>query len=442
MSDVNIDKLQQLAFENNDYHSLKQLVEIYESRIKKDPHDTDALIGLVKIHETYDKDYLKARDYYEKLLEVLPNDASLYYQYGSFVEFNLHDYELAKNMYLKAIELNPNHVNSYLNLSWLYLDRLDDVHTSYIIVQEALKSIEDSDIYAQLAYIEFRKYKEFKKAESNLRKALDLDNENDLAYTYLGQLYILEKRFDDAKSIFAEALEKKQVNDLLLHEYGKLLIVQYKDFEGTIKILEQAVELYPDKVIYYAYIANLYFVLGNNSESIRYLHLAESFEIKDQEALLLVGYLKVMLDDDKDEALMYFEKVIELNPTNLNALSFIGFYNLMNNQHIDTALGYFKKIADLSNDTFIVYFIIAQIYLQYYHDSTQALEYLLKIDLRRLNITERSYILFVIGNIYEKYVGNNHLALDYYEQAYQVKPDKFIEAVINQIYESDKTIVN
>ena len=71
--------------------------------------------------------------------------------------------------------------------------------------------------------------------------------------------------------------------------------------------------------------------------------MAEGYEIKNQETLLMVGYLKVMLDDNKDEALLYFEKVIEINPENLNALSFIGFYNLINNQRIDTALDYFKK---------------------------------------------------------------------------------------------------
>ena len=78
----------------------------------------------------------------------------------------------------------------------------------------------------------------------------------------------------------------------------------------------------------------------------------------------------------------------------------------------------------------------------YYQNATEALNYLLKINLDRLNTSEKSYVLYVIGSIYEKYVGNNHLALDYYEQAYQVKPDKHLEKIINRIYETDKTIVN
>ena len=50
--------------------------------------------------------------------------------------------------------------------------------------------MENSEIYTQLAYIEFSKYHEYRKAETKLQKALEIDQENDLAYTYLGQLYI------------------------------------------------------------------------------------------------------------------------------------------------------------------------------------------------------------------------------------------------------------
>lgn len=413
----------------------------YEEFLENNPDDIDTLKELINLYETTEN-YLKAKLYYEKVLALASDDSMLYFNYARILEDFFHEYEKAKNLYLQAIKLDPKNIEAYINLSWLYLERLDDVNTSYIIVQEALKNVENSEIYAQMAFIEFSKYKEYRKAEKNLRKAIEIDKENDLAYTYLGQLFIIEGKLNEAKEVFKEALSLKIINEVLIHEYTKLLILEENNFLEAIEVYKKALNIFPDKVIYYAYIANLYFVLGNYDEALNYLHLAEDFEIKDQETLLMVGYLKVMLDDNKDEALLYFEKVIELNPTNLNALSFIGFYNLINNQQIDTALDYFKKIADLSNDSFIVHFIIAQIYLLYYHNATDALEYLLKIDLDRLNSTEKQYILYVIGNIYEKYVGNNHLALDYYEQAYQIKPDQYLEKLINGIYENDKTIIN
>ena len=429
-----------------DYYSeikdYKKLEELYQLLLKRNPHDYAALKELAIFYADMEKDYEKAKKYFELALSISDADSAIHVYYGSLLEFNFQEYELSKAHYLKAIELDPQNVEAYINLSWLYLERLDDVNTSYIVVQEALKYVEDSEIYAQMAYIEMMKYKEYEKANNHLDIALHLDKGNDLAYMYLGQLYIIEKKYDEAKKIFSRALYEGAVNDLSVYEYTKLLIMEFNDIPEAIKVLEKAIEIYPDNVIFYAYIANLHFGLGNYNEARRYLSLAENFEINDQIALLLVGYLKVLLDDNKDDALLYFEKVIELNPTNLNALSFIGFYNLINNQEIDTALDYFKKIADLSKDNYIIHFIIAQIYLQHYADSTEALEYLLKINMNVLNDTEKSHLLYIIGNVYEKYVNNNHMALDYYEKAYRVKPSKFLEEVINNIYESDKTIVN
>ncbi len=454
MDELEVERLMQLAVEKEDKDAINQLTEyyidkdnyqelvkLYELLLRNNPHDSQILMQLATIYADYYNDYDKACQFYEETLRINPNDAFAHYQLGILAENHEH-YEKAKDHYLKAIEINPKFIDCYISLSWLYLDKLDDVHTSYIVVQEATKYVESSEIYAHMAYIEFRKYKEIEKAEANLLKAIDLDKENDLAYTYLGQLYIVAEKYDEAKKWFIEALNLPKINELLVYEYCKLLIVEYQDFNGAIEVLKMAIKHYPDTVIYYAYIANLNFIMGNYYEAKKYLDMAENFEITSQEALLMVGYLKVMLDSDKEGALMYFEKVIEINPTNLNALSFIGFYNLVNNQHIDTALDYFKKIVDLTKDNYVIYFIIAQIYLQYYQDSTQALEYLLKINTKLLNTTELSHLYYFIGSIYEKYVKNYYLALEYYEQAYQVKPDQYLEEIINRIYELDKTMIN
>ncbi len=455
MNDTKLKNLHLLVENNHDSDALKKLISYYNEEnkydelaklylhvLEKNKFDAKALNNLAVIYADYYQDYDKAKQFYEKTLQLEPNEANVHFNYGVILEANFNEFYTAREHYLKAIEIDNKYVDAYINLSRLYLRQFSDLNTSYIVVKEALKYVEDTKIYAQIAYIEMKKYKELDKAYKNLEKALELDNKNDLALTYLGQLYIIKKNYDLAKKTFAKVIELNRVNELLIYEYGKLLIQHYKDFNGAIKVLEKAVEFYPEKVVYYCYLANLHFVLGHISEAKSYLKQAEDFVVTNQEALLMIGYLKVMLNEDKEGALMYFEKVIELNPNNINALTFIGFYNLMNNEHIEIALDYFIKIAEISQEYFIVNFIVAQIYLQYYHDSTQALAYLLKINADNLNNFDLAHLYYLIGNIYELHENNNMQALEYYERAYLAKPDKFLKSVIEKLYENDKTIIN
>lgn len=439
---LNSEALNQLITDLDNKENYEELVKVYEFVLENNPLDTNALMELAIIYADNYHDYEKACNYLNEVLKVDPNNAEAYFHKGRIMEHWKKDYDEAKTNYLKAVSLDKKLVDGYLNLSWLYLDYFKDINTSYIVIQEGLKNIEDSDLYTQLAYIEYYKYHEVSKAREHLNKAIELDNENDLAYTYLGQIYLDEQQFNKAKEIFAQALSLPNINEILIHEYSRLLILVYRDIDGAIDVFRKAIAHYPNNVIYYAYLANLYFINGNLTQAKRYLYEAENFTIDDQEALLMIGYLKVMMDNDKEGALMYFEKVIELNPTNINALSFIGFYNLVNNKQIDTALAYFKKIASLSDDNLVVHFIIAQIYLQHYNDVQKALDHLLSVDISNYSSQEVCQLYFLIGNIFEKFERNNHKALEYYEKAYQIKPDKYLEEIINKIYEMDKTLIN
>jgi|GEM_PF-1015263 len=439
---LNPEALHQLIETLDEKEDYEELIKVYELLLENNPQDINALIELAIIYADNFHNYDKANDYLNQVLNIDPNNAEAYFHKGRIIEKWKEDYEEARNNYLKAIALDNHLVDGYLNLSWLYLEHFNDVNTSYIVIQEGLKYNEDSNLYTQLAYIEYHKYHELAKAQEHLTKAIELDSENDLAYTYLGQIYLDENQFDQAKDTFAKAFSLPNINEVLIHEYSRLLILVYRDIDGAIEVFKKAIEHFPDNVIYYAYLANLYFITGNTYQAKYYLREAESFTIDDQEALLMIGYLKVMMDNDKEGALMYFEKVIELNPTNINALSFIGFYNLVNTKEVDKALEYFKKIASLSHDNLAVHFIIAQIYLQHYNDVQKAIDHLLSVDTSHLDVQEICQLYFLIGNIFEKFERNNHKALEYYEKAYQLKPDKYLEDIINRLYELDKTLIN
>jgi tetratricopeptide (TPR) repeat protein len=425
------------------YDNYEELEKLYDLALQFNPNDPKALNNLAVIHADYYGDFEKARYYYEKTLEIVPYEAHVQFNYAALLEFNFKEFELAKQHYVKAIEANPQYVDAYLNLSWLFLEQDQDVNSAYHLMRQAEGSIQTSwEIYTHLAYIEFNSLKEYQEAKVHCQKALELKPDSDLTYTYLGQISLLEQDHEQALIYFEAAVDTKKLNHILVFEYGKLLLMHYRDFDKAIDLLNHATTFFPDTALYPAYLANVYLLNGLLTEAKQTLEIAEERQEKSVDALLLIGYLKVVIDDDREDAMMYFEKVVELNPNNLNALSIVGFYHLFTNQQIDTALEYFKKITEISNQFYPAYFITAQIYAQYYEDYHQALTYYGKIDVNHLNKQDLAYLYYTMGEIYDKNLHDKQKALDFYELAYESTPSPALEAVIQAIYDQDKTLVN
>ena len=129
-------------------------------------------------------------------------------------------------------------------------------------------------------------------------KALELSPRNHLILTYMGQIYLLMGLKERAYEMFKRALATGHLNHILVLEFCQLLITEYKDFNQAIELLRQAIDYFQEDAIYPCYLANLYANIGKIDVARQYVALAEERPQKDQNALLLIGYLKAVIDHD------------------------------------------------------------------------------------------------------------------------------------------------
>lgn len=432
--------LQDYYSKRKDYEALKNL---YLTVLSHEPNHVLAMRQLARLYANRYNDYKTAESYYQKILSVLPGDALAHYNYGEMLEYQCKKYEKAKKQYELSIKAKPDFVQAYLNLAWLYVNRLNDPKEGIRVLRKGLEHVEDWKLYAHQAYILYAHLEDYYEEALDLcEKALKLSPRNHLVLTYMGQIYLLMDQNERAYEMFKRALATGQLNHILVLEFCQLLIVEYKDFTQAIDLLIQAMEYFKDDAIYPCYLANIYANMGKIDEAKQYIRIAEERPHKDQNALLLIGYLKAVINHDPDDAMMYFEKVVELNPSNLNALSIVAFYKLFNERQIEEALNYFNQIIELEAPFYVAYFIAAQIYSEYYRDYPKALEIYNKINANDLSPEDRSQLYFIIGRLYQNGFLDRQTALDYYELAYETYPNKRLEDFLNKFYEDNKTLVN
>ncbi|HEY8436455.1 MAG TPA: tetratricopeptide repeat protein [Haloplasmataceae bacterium] len=423
-----------------DYDALKRM---YLKVLEHDPNHVYAMRQLARLFANRFQDYKTAESYYHRILEVQPGDPLAHYNYGELLEYQLHDYERAKKQYELAIQNQPTFVQAYLNLAWLHLERFEDPQEAIRTLQKGLEQVEHWKLYAYQAYILYAYLDDhYDEAMALCEKALELSPRNHLVLTYMGQIHLLLGQKERAYERFQQALATGQLNHILVLEFCQLLIVEYRDFNQAIDLLKQAMDYFKDDAIYPCYLANLHANIGKIQEAREYIRIAEERPYKDQHALLLIGYLKAAVEQDPDDAMLYFEKVVEINPSNLNALSIVAFYKLFNERQIEEALRYFNQIIELNAPFYAAYFIAAQIYAEYYRDYQKALEIYNRINPDDLTPEVRAQLYFAIGRLYQTGFLDRQQALDYYEKAYETHPNKRLAAFLNRFYEENKTLIN
>ncbi len=135
----------------------------------------------------YNKDYEKAKKYYNDVIKANANIYQAYYFLGEIYYKVDNNLELAINYYQQAVSYNNNYVNAYLSLGDLYLEQDE----TYKAMAQYLKALESNSEYPDAHYrlaLAYQKMNMKQAAIEELRKTLHLESSNNKARLLLNKL--------------------------------------------------------------------------------------------------------------------------------------------------------------------------------------------------------------------------------------------------------------
>ena len=245
--------------ENKDQirQELKEIHDIHEESLFPDfvgfayTHRIDAPYEILDAEEYAHRgleaqqqgDSEQAIQYYNKAIDLDPNDAKVYYNRG-VAYGNKGELDQAIQDFTKAIDLNPNDAIAYNNRGIAYGDK-DDFDRA---IQDYTKAIKRNSDYAE-AYnnrgVAYGNKGDFDRAMQDYDKAIDLDPNDAIAYNNRGVAYRGKGKLDQAIQDYTKAIE---LNPQLAEAYNNRGNA-YKnkgELDQAIQDYDKAIELKPD----------------------------------------------------------------------------------------------------------------------------------------------------------------------------------------------------
>jgi tetratricopeptide (TPR) repeat protein len=148
--------------------------------------------------------------------------------------------------------------------------RLEEAYAESISAEESLKKAlelnpNNDRVYFALGWL-YKDQGNFSQAEESFKKAIELNPKNDYAYAGLGWLYKDQGKFLQAEESFKKAVELNPKNDNAYAGLGRLYINQGKFLQAE-DSLKKAVELNPKNDNAYAGLGRLYINQGKFSRA-------------------------------------------------------------------------------------------------------------------------------------------------------------------------------
>jgi len=161
----------------------------------------------------------------------------------------------------KAIELDASFAPAYLLLANIKAtggvkDSLP-AHEAEQLLQKAFDLDENSaEAYSVQGFIRMFHYHDWNGAESSLKNAIELDENNVDAHHWLGVLYSIHRRLDDAKAEMQKALDIDPTNPTLLADIGQLHYFAGEN-ELALEFINRALLICPNHVQARKYLSDL-----------------------------------------------------------------------------------------------------------------------------------------------------------------------------------------
>ncbi|MCM8821272.1 MAG: tetratricopeptide repeat protein [Candidatus Omnitrophica bacterium] len=287
--------------------------------------------------------YEKAFESYAILIKEYPSNFLLYYNAGLLL-VKLNREKEAEQYFLNAIKFQPVFFKSYLELGSLYekQNRIEDAIQYYGRAMEI--SPEDPSGYERMIEL-YIKQGNWKEAENLLTKAIKKNLQSSMINQILGSISFENKKYFDAEIYYKRALmikeepslwfnlgiiydrmgNKKEMekcmrrvieldknHHLALNYLGYSFLLEDKNIDEALKMIQKAVKLDPDNGAYLDSLGWAYYKKGNYKMAEKFLNMAKEKET-DPEIFEHLGYLYYKKNDNI-RAIYWWARAQEISP--------------------------------------------------------------------------------------------------------------------------------
>jgi tetratricopeptide (TPR) repeat protein len=309
--------------------------EAYRKAVELDPSELSHLRGLGQTLLSEEK-YPEALSVYQKLVEVMPDDADVYLQIARIYR-ELHQLDKAEENLVKARQYAPGSLEVMYNEAMIYESqgRYDD---AIKVLTDAVTGIKSQSavlpnrrrslavLYQQLGQL-YRDAQNYQAAIYTYQELAHLGDEEDRrARLLLMETYRASKDLPKALSTGKEALAKYPTDGPIRASYA-LLLGENQQPDEAVKLLQGNLKNNPADRDIYLNIAQVYERARRYKEAEEAAHKAEAMPGEPRENEMTWFLLGAIYERQKqfDKAEDEFKKVLNVNPKNAAALNYYGY---------------------------------------------------------------------------------------------------------------------
>jgi len=409
-----------------------------------------------KMYFDQKKDYLQAKQYYQKAIKIRENE-SIYYDNMIEALDQLDDKESLKEKedililqfsknpkndlmanklgvhfyntgkieesipyYQEAIKINGNNNVYYENLGLAY-EGIKDAEKAEEYYLEALKLKEEYQTCNRLGILYYRRNQndDTDKAIEYYKKAIRIDPENAVLYENLGLAYEQKKMLEEAEQAYIKATEIDKVTGAYFNRLGYFYFTQAKD-ELAIKSYLKAIEREKDVQLYKTNLALAY--EGNKEpEKAIDIYLAVLAENKTDHGVrsLLASAQYTMGEAHYQDALQNLLQCCEEDPGNILYKKYLGaLYEKMNDE--EKALGLYNELVKENPDDVDINNKIGVLY--YRRGTKEDAEMAISYYKKAIELSPSEGILYQNLALAYEVIGDNDKAEQAFERSIEMAP--------------------
>jgi len=259
---------------------------------------------------------------YLNAIKAQPNNSQLYFMLAN-IKRDQGDLDAAISLYKTALKIEPKNINVVEQLCKLF-SQIEQHSEALALVTAQIKSQpEDPRIYLILGNLQ-RKQKNFEGEISTYQQLIRLVPQNYNFYVQLGNKLIRSDRSIESITLLNEALKLFPQEPDLYFVLGRAHFKQ-QEYPQAITFYDQAIEL------------------NYNQPASVYIHLGLAFVQLEQ----------------KDKAMLSYQKAIQIQPDHINAHTYLGNY-YRGERDWDNAIFSYARAIELNCQNPGVYFALGQ----------------------------------------------------------------------------------